>query len=161
MFDSTNPLLHPVEELVTHLDEVGSPLLGEADEIRHAAFQVSQAQAHLERCEADLRQRREALLRRIHQLWDGAEISFSASVSTATNAANGISPGLAQVSMSISHALGERGHGNADLWRMSGREMFAEYCDWHGLINWSDTLWVVVQVLMARNAQMPVVKLGE
>lgn len=155
MFNSTNPLLHPVEELVTHLYEVGSPLLGEADEIRKAAFQVSQAQANLERCEADFRQRREAMLRRIHQLWGESEISFAASISTATNAAYGITPGLAQVSMSISHALGERGHDNADLWRMSGREMFAEYCQWHGLINWSDTLWDVVQVLKARDAQLP------
>lgn len=145
MFDSTNPLLHPVEELVTHLDEIGSPLLGEADEIRKAAFQVSQAQANLERCEANLRQRREALLRRIHQQWWGSEISFaaSASICAVTNATF------------ISHALGERGHGNADLWRMSGREMFAEYCEWHGLINWSDILWDVVQALKARDAHVP------
>lgn len=155
MFESTNPLLHLVEELVTHLDEVGSPLLGEADEIRRSAFQVCQAQANLERYEADLRQRREALLGRIHQLWNESEISIAASISTATNAANGITLGLTQVSMSISHALGERGHGNAELWHMSGREMFAEYCEWHGLINWSDTLWDVVQALKARDAQQP------
>ncbi len=155
MFNSTNPLIHLVEELVAHLDEVGSPLLGVADEIRRSAFQVSQARANLECYEADLRQRREALLRRIQQLWTESEISIAASTSTATNAANGITPGLAQVAMSISHALGERGHGNADLWRMSGREMFAEYCEWHGLINWSDTLWDVVQALKARDAQLP------
>lgn len=37
-------------------------------------------------------------------------------------------------------ALKERGITNERIESMSPREMFSEYCTWHGLINWSDRL---------------------
>ncbi len=37
-------------------------------------------------------------------------------------------------------ALTERGHSADAIEVMSPREMFREFCEWHGLINWSDRL---------------------
>jgi hypothetical protein len=54
-----------------------------------------------------------------------------------------------RVSVAINKALIERGHTDESIRQMPGREVFAEYCNWHGLINWSDTLWDVVLVLRA------------
>lgn len=64
---------------------------------------------------------------------------------------HGLSPGSSalKVSVDINKTLIERGHSDETTQRMSGREIFAEYCNWHGLINWSDTLWDVVLVLRA------------
>lgn len=30
---------------------------------------------------------------------------------------------------------------------LSARELFAKYCEWHGLIGWSSTLWETVMDL--------------
>lgn len=64
---------------------------------------------------------------------------------------HGLTPGSSalKVSVDINKTLIERGHSDETTQRMSGREIFAEYCAWHGLINWSDTLWDVVLVLRA------------
>lgn len=31
--------------------------------------------------------------------------------------------------------------------RRSGRQLFREYCQWHGLIGWGDMLWATVESL--------------
>ncbi|MDD5388971.1 MAG: hypothetical protein PHD37_06480 [Gallionellaceae bacterium] len=64
---------------------------------------------------------------------------------------HGLTPGsnALRVSVEINKALIERGHTDESIGQMSGREIFSEYCTWHGLINWSDTLWDVVLVLRA------------
>lgn len=54
------------------------------------------------------------------------------------------------VSALIYSALKERGHTVETIEQMSAREIFGEYCTWHGLINWSDTLWDVMLVLKAQ-----------
>ena len=57
-----------------------------------------------------------------------------------------------RVSVDINKVLIQRGHTDESIRRMSGREIFSEYCTWHGLINWSDTLWDVVLVLRSMDA---------
>lgn len=39
-------------------------------------------------------------------------------------------------------------HNDVDIMFMSPREAFGEYCTWHGLINWGDTLWDRAKELM-------------
>lgn len=34
-----------------------------------------------------------------------------------------------------------RGHSEADILKMTAREIFVEFCLWNGLINWGDELW--------------------
>ena len=46
-----------------------------------------------------------------------------------------------------------RGHSDDAIERMSPEEIFEEYCQWNGLINWSGTLWEVVTALKAIQAQ--------
>lgn len=64
---------------------------------------------------------------------------------------HGLTPGsnVLRVSVDINKTLIERGHSDESIRQLSGREIFSEYCAWHGLINWSDTLWDVVLVLRA------------
>jgi len=40
--------------------------------------------------------------------------------------------------------LRERGNTDAMIELMRPREVFHEYCEWEGLINWSDTLYTTV-----------------
>lgn len=44
-------------------------------------------------------------------------------------------------------ALRERGHSDARIAKMDPVQMFKEYCNWHGLINWGGTLWAIVAEL--------------
>lgn len=37
-------------------------------------------------------------------------------------------------------ALRNREHSDEDIANMSANEIFREYCEWHGLINWANTL---------------------
>lgn len=46
-------------------------------------------------------------------------------------------------------ALRERGHSDQAITLMSPREAFDEYCTWHGIIHWGDTLWEQAAALMA------------
>lgn len=50
---------------------------------------------------------------------------------------------------SVRSALRERGHTDTDVAFMSPREAFDEYCTWHGLVRWGDTLWENAKALMA------------
>ncbi|CAG9169951.1 hypothetical protein [Cupriavidus pinatubonensis] len=36
---------------------------------------------------------------------------------------------------------------DAEIGIMTPRELFEEYCNWHGIINWGDTLWETMQQL--------------
>jgi hypothetical protein len=49
--------------------------------------------------------------------------------------------------MAIQNAINNRDVSAGDAECMTKRELFHEYCEWHGLINWSDTLWRVMQEL--------------
>lgn len=40
--------------------------------------------------------------------------------------------------------LREAGYKLNELESMSAKELFSAWCEWHGLINWRDTLWHVV-----------------
>lgn len=66
----------------------------------------------------------------------------------------GLAPGsnTLSVTMAINKDLLDRGLTDEAIRHLSGRELFSEYCTWHGLINWSDTLWDVVLVLKAMDA---------
>lgn len=48
---------------------------------------------------------------------------------------------IEQLPVSVRDALRNRGHDNKAIALMSPREVFSEYCTWHGLINWGDDLW--------------------
>lgn len=41
----------------------------------------------------------------------------------------------------VREALRKRGREEAEVAIMTPREVFEDYCNWNGLINWSDTLW--------------------
>jgi hypothetical protein len=51
--------------------------------------------------------------------------------------------------------LRERGHTDQAISLMSAREAFDEYCNWHGIINWGDTLWAEATALMKLEAPTP------
>jgi hypothetical protein len=44
-------------------------------------------------------------------------------------------------------ALMGREHSAQAILRMTPKELFIEYCEWHGLINWGNTLWDIVIAL--------------
>lgn len=48
--------------------------------------------------------------------------------------------------------LKERGHSEEDISKMTPERAFTEYCNWQGLINWGDSLWLAVQKF--KNANM-------
>lgn len=50
-------------------------------------------------------------------------------------------------------ALRERGHADATIAKMRPQIMFAEYCNWHGLIDWGPGLWRLVLALSKLDAQ--------
>lgn len=60
----------------------------------------------------------------------------------------------------VREALRERGRKEAEVAIMTPREIFEDYCNWNGIINWSDTLWDTATALM--NAQAaPTQRQGE
>lgn len=46
-------------------------------------------------------------------------------------------------------ALRDYGRSDAEVAIMSARGVFEDYCNWNGIINWSDTLWETMQTLVA------------
>lgn len=56
----------------------------------------------------------------------------------------------------VREALRERGVKEAVVAIMSPREVFEEYCNWNGIINWSDTLWDTMTALQAQAQPAPV-----
>lgn len=55
---------------------------------------------------------------------------------------------LAKLNPAVKSALASRGYSDEKIGLMSPREAFVEYCEWHGLINWGDTLWEQAKGLM-------------
>jgi len=56
---------------------------------------------------------------------------------------------LEKLPSSVRSALLNRGHDDKSIALMSPREVFSEYCTWHGLINWGDDLWNNMMALQA------------
>jgi len=54
---------------------------------------------------------------------------------------------LKDIPVDVRSALYSRGFAEADILKMSPFSMFHNFCEWEGLINWSDTLWNTVQQL--------------
>lgn len=48
---------------------------------------------------------------------------------------------------SVLEACRNRGWTDDAIKGMTPRQMFGEYCEWHGLINWGNQLWCVVDAL--------------
>lgn len=48
------------------------------------------------------------------------------------------------INVAVVDACIERGYKTEEIFNMSPKELFEEYCCWHGLINWSDTLFDIV-----------------
>lgn len=48
----------------------------------------------------------------------------------------------------VREALRKRGREEAEVAIMTPREVFEDYCNWNGLINWSDTLWNTMEALV-------------
>lgn len=55
--------------------------------------------------------------------------------------------GKQKIPESVHSALVNRGWSEAAIANMSPRQMFEEYCQWHGLIGWGYPLWGVVAEL--------------
>jgi len=47
----------------------------------------------------------------------------------------------------ITEDLVKRGHSEEDVAKMYPQELFDEYCNWHGLQGWGDSLWEVIHEL--------------
>ena len=47
----------------------------------------------------------------------------------------------------ITEDLIKRGNSKEDIAKMSPEEAFNEYCNWHGLQGWGESLWEIVQEL--------------
>ena len=54
---------------------------------------------------------------------------------------------FANIPPAVLVTLRERGHSDVIIELMRPREIFHEYCEWEGLINWSDTLYNIVLTL--------------
>ena len=54
---------------------------------------------------------------------------------------------LDQLPWSVLHALEQRGHSHEQIEQMTGEQIFHEFCEWEGLINWSAALWNTVHAL--------------
>lgn len=61
----------------------------------------------------------------------------------------------AKLNPAVKSALVNRGYSDEEMGRMSPREAFVEYCEWHGLINWGDTLWEQAKGLMFMDTPSP------
>ena len=44
-------------------------------------------------------------------------------------------------------ALKKRGHSEIEIQKMEPDRAFSEFCNWHGLSGWGDSLWFMVQEL--------------
>lgn len=60
---------------------------------------------------------------------------------------------LSRLNPAVRSALINRGHSEEEILRMSPREAFVEYCEWHGLIRWGDSLWENAKHLMTMEPQ--------
>jgi hypothetical protein len=58
---------------------------------------------------------------------------------------------LDALSPSLLDALKNRGHTEDAISKMAPEYAFAEYCAWHGLLNWGDNLWQAVHQCKAAN----------
>jgi hypothetical protein len=47
----------------------------------------------------------------------------------------------------VLEAVRKRGYADERITKMSARKLFAEFCNWHGLINWGESLFDVALVL--------------
>ncbi len=47
----------------------------------------------------------------------------------------------------ITEDLIKRGHSKETIAKMSPEEVFNEYCNWHGLQGWGESLWEVIHEL--------------
>ena len=47
----------------------------------------------------------------------------------------------------VMNALKERGHTPEQIADMPVKEIFKEFCEWEGLINWGELLWEIVDTL--------------
>ena len=54
---------------------------------------------------------------------------------------------VGKVSAGTLNAVQARGHSLDDVAAMSPREVFNEYCEWHGLVSWGDALWKMAEEL--------------
>ena len=54
---------------------------------------------------------------------------------------------LDNIPFDVLKAVRERGHSDATIELMRPREIFEEYCEWEGLINWSARLYNIVLTL--------------
>ena len=54
---------------------------------------------------------------------------------------------LENIPFDVLSAVRERGHSDATIELMRPREIFEEYCEWEGLINWSTRLYNIVLTL--------------
>lgn len=52
-----------------------------------------------------------------------------------------------QIPSNIVHDLISRGHDHESIAQMTPAEAFDEYCSWHGLIGWGDTLREAIKAL--------------
>lgn len=55
---------------------------------------------------------------------------------------------ISKLPPAVRESLRERGYSAEAMASMSPREAFDEYCTWHGLIHWGDTLWEQAAALM-------------
>lgn len=56
---------------------------------------------------------------------------------------------ISKVPLSVREALENRGFSDLQILAMNPQQMFNEYCQWHGLINWGNALWYIVVELRA------------
>ena len=47
----------------------------------------------------------------------------------------------------VIHALEGRGYVLNQIAKLTPQEIFNEYCHWHGLIDWGNNLWRLVETL--------------
>lgn len=52
-----------------------------------------------------------------------------------------------QIPSNVIHDLLSRGHDHETIAQMTPAEAFDEYCSWHGLIGWGDTLRETIKAL--------------
>lgn len=52
-----------------------------------------------------------------------------------------------KIPLRVLHALYDAGWTNERIQMANGRDLFAAFCEWEGLINWDSTLWEAVTAL--------------
>lgn len=57
------------------------------------------------------------------------------------------------IDLAVLGAARNAGHSDEAIEKMSARELFQVYCQWEGMIGWSDTLWQVVESLKEAESQ--------